>query len=531
LKKTQFAADERELSLDILMEVSKGKFLNSAIEECFSAHTLDQRQKSFIKALCDGVTERRLTLDYLIGRQLKTPFGKVKPAVRQILRMGAYQLKFMDSVPDYAAINECVKLTARRVSPSLKGFVNGVLRSVLKDETDIESIEDPSIRFSCPGWLIDELKVYPGQEYVERILKASLEKQVLYARVTRSFLLLRNPSPGRHHTINGVIGVASLRMTEEMAHDNETIQESVNTNSAVEFVIEKMSDEGVVCEKSPLAGGAFVIKETPVPLTELKAFRDGLFVIQDISSQLCATVGVGVLLDEAYLTGLNGTDRKEPCNINEEVKISGNDASDQAGLRVLDLCAAPGGKALHAAGLLGERGRVLARDLSMAKVNKINETLLRLGYDNVDLQVGDATVYEPSFEERFDLVIADLPCSGLGVVSRKPEIKYRLKPEDIDSLAALQRSILDNAVRYVKKGGLLLYSTCTLTAKENVGQYEYLKTQKGLESVDMDAYLPEAFRGRTGDKGFLQLIQGVDDTDGFFISLYRKLKLPTCHPE
>ncbi|MBR0149424.1 MAG: methyltransferase domain-containing protein [Lachnospiraceae bacterium] len=501
MKKTQFAADERELSLDILMEVSKGKFLNSAIEECFSAHTLDQRQKSFIKALCDGVTERRLTLDYLIGRQLKTPLGKVKPAVRQILRMGAYQLKFMDSVPDYAAINECVKLTARRVSPSLKGFVNGVLRSVLKDETDPDAIEDPGIRWSCPGWLIDELKVYPGQEYVERILKASLEKQVLYARVTRSF--------------------ASLRMTEEMAHDNETIQESVNTNSAVEFVIEKTSDEGVVCEKSPLAKDAFVIKETPCPLNELKAFRDGLFVIQDISSQLCATVGVGALLDEAYLTGLNGTDRKEPCNINEEVKISGNDASDQAGLRVLDLCAAPGGKALHAAGLLGERGRVLARDLSMAKVNKINETLLRLGYDNVDLQVGDATVYEPSFEERFDLVMADLPCSGLGVISRKPEIKYRLKPEDIDSLAALQRSILDNAVRYVKKGGLLLYSTCTLTAKENVGQYEYLKTQKGLESVDMDAYLPEAFRGRTGDKGFLQLIQGVDDTDGFFISLYR----------
>ncbi|MBR4174730.1 MAG: hypothetical protein IKR56_05270, partial [Lachnospiraceae bacterium] len=322
MKKTQFAADERELSLDILMEVSKGKFLNSAIEECFSAHTLDQRQKSFIKALCDGVTERRLTLDYLIGRQLKTPLGKVKPAVRQILRMGAYQLKFMDFVPDYAAINECVKLTARRVSPSLKGFVNGVLRSVLKDDTDIESIEDPSIRFSCPGWLIDELKVYPGQEYVERILKASLEKQVLYARVTRSF--------------------ASLRMTEEMAHDNETIQESVNTNSAVEFVIEKMSDEGVVCEKSPLARGAFVIKETPCPLNELKAFRDGLFVIQDISSQLCATVGVGALLDEAYLNGLNGTDRKESCNINEEVKISGNDDSDQAGLRVLDLCAAPG---------------------------------------------------------------------------------------------------------------------------------------------------------------------------------------------
>ncbi len=501
MKKTQFAADERELSLDILMEVSKGKFLNSAIEECFFAHTLDQRQKSFIKALCDGVTERALTLDYLIGRQLKTPFGKVKPVVRQILRMGAYQLKFMDSVPDYAAINECVKLTARRVSPSLKGFVNGVLRSVLKDETDIESIEDPSIRFSCPGWLIDELKVYPGQEYVERILKASLEKPVLYARVTRSF--------------------ASLRMTEEMAHDTEKIQESVNTNSAVDLVIEKLSDEGVVCEKSPLAGGTFVIKETSGPLNEIKAFRDGLFVIQDISSQLCATVGVGALLDGAYLAGLNGTDRKESCNRNEEVKNSGNDASDQAGLRVLDLCAAPGGKALHAAGLLGERGRVLARDLSMAKVNKINETLLRLGYDNVDLQVGDATVYEPSFEERFDLVIADLPCSGLGVISRKPEIKYRLKPEDIDSLAALQRSILDNAVRYVKKGGLLLYSTCTLIAKENVGQYEYLKTQKGLESVDMDAYLPEAFRGRTGDKGFLQLIQGVDDTDGFFISLYR----------
>ena len=448
MKKTQFAADERELSLDILIEVSKGKFLNSAIEECFAVHTLDQRQKSFIKALCDGVTERALTLDYLIGRQLKTPMGKVKPAVRQILRMGAYQLKFMDAVPDYAAINECVKLTARRVSPSLKGFVNGVLRSVLKDETGLDAIEDQSIRWSCPGWIIDELRAYPGDEYVDRILKASLEKPELYARVNASM---------------------------------------------VEHVLKVLGDEGVVCEKSPLAGGAFVIKETLVPLTELKAFKEGLFVLQDISSQLCAAVGVGAIPDE-----------------------------NPAGLRVLDLCAAPGGKALHVAGLLGSRGRVLARDLSMAKVSKINETLLRLGYDNVDLQVGDATVFEPSFEEQFDLVIADLPCSGLGVISRKPEIKYRLKPEDIDSLAALQRSILDNAVRYVKKGGFLLYSTCTLTRMENVEQYEYLKTQKGLESVDMDAYLPEAFRGRTGDKGFLQLIQGADDTDGFFISLYRK---------
>ena len=460
MKKTQFAADERELSLDILIEVSKGKFLNSAIEECFAAHTLDQRQKSFIKALCDGVTERALTLDYLIGRQLKTPMGKVKPAVRQILRMGAYQLKFMDSVPDYAAINECVKLTARRVSHSLKGFVNGVLRSVLKDETDPDAIEDPGIRWSCPGWIIDELKAYPGDEYVDRILKASLEKPKLYARAC----------------------------------------------AEAESVMSALTEEGVVCEKISLVKDAFVIKETPVPLTELKAFKEGLFVLQDISSQLCAMAGVGALLDGETSDGLD---------------MDGASV-DGTALKILDLCAAPGGKALHAAGLLGSRGRVLARDLSMAKVSKINETLLRLGYDNVDLQVGDATVYEPSFEERFDLVIADLPCSGLGVMSRKPEIKYRLKPEDIDSLAALQRSILDNAVRYVKKGGLLLYSTCTLTAKENVGQYEYLKTQKGFESVDMDAYLPEAFRGRTGDKGFLQLIQGVDDTDGFFISLYRK---------
>ena len=188
-------------------------------------------------------------------------------------------------------------------------------------------------------------------------------------------------------------------------------------------------------------------------------------------------------------------------------------------MRVLDLCAAPGGKSLQAADLLQDRGEVLACDISEEKTARIRENLARSGFRCVKTAVSDALVFDPEKEGRFDLVIADLPCSGLGTAGRKPEIKYRVTRDRIDELADLQRRILKNAVRYVRPGGKLLYSTCTLTKEENADNADWLLGSFGLK--------PEPFRLPAGlpageETGRLQLLPREGGGDGFFISLFLK---------
>ena len=188
---------------------------------------------------------------------------------------------------------------------------------------------------------------------------------------------------------------------------------------------------------------------------------------------------------------------------------------------VLDLCAAPGGKSLHAADL-AKKGKVCSFDVSDNKITKIEENIRRCGFTNIETKIGDATVYDASLEGGFDVVIADVPCSGLGVMGRKNDIKYNITPEAMDELAVIQKKILKNASRYVKDGGTLMFSTCTCSECENLDNMRYLTEECNLTAVDLSGDLPEALYDESAKSGHIQLYGKDGKTDGFFIGKLTK---------
>lgn len=431
--------NEREIVLDILIEVSKGEYLNRLIKQVQDKYAyLPTHSRAFIKAVSEGTIERRITLDYIINQVSSVKVNKMKPLIRELMRMSVYQLKFMDQVPSSAAINEAVKLARKRHFNNLSGFVNGVLRNIDRMELPTD-YPDLSTEFSCPSWLVVFFQENYGTEVTKEILQASLTVPPLIGRFAKN-------------TSMDKIGELNISYS---AHDT--------------------------------VPGAFVFDN--VEAKDLRnALNNGL-VIQDAASQLSLLV-----------SGI------KPGDI------------------VVDLCAAPGGKSLYAADMVeSDSGLVISRDISDMKVALIEENVCRLGLHNIKTEIWDATEPDEKLFDKADVVIADLPCSGLGVISRKTDLKYRVMREDLDSLALLQRQILDVAVRYVKPGGILLYSTCTMNPAENEEQVKYIIENYDFETVSIEEDLPEFYRGRTGMDGYLQLRLGIDKCDGFFISKMKRI--------
>lgn len=405
---------------------------------------LDQSDRSFIKRLIEGVTERRITLDHVISSYSSIPVSKMKKQIRTLLRMGTYQLLFMDGTADHAAVNETVKLAKKTGFVRLAGFVNGVLRSISTNKDSIpwpDEAGDPvkymSVMYSCPEWIVSKLIKEQGSKNAEDILKLSVSTRAVTARVNLS-------------------------------------------KTSVKAVT-----DGGCAVASDICDCAVVLKDYD-NITGIPAFIDGSIIIQDLSSMLAVIVA-----------GIKETDT------------------------VLDLCASPGGKSLHAADL-AKRGRVISCDVSERKISKIKENALRCGFDNIDIRISDATVYNEEFEEAADVVIADVPCSGLGVMGRKNDIKYNITEESILSLTTLQRQILENAARYVKKGGTLLFSTCTCSECENNDNVRYLTEECHLKSVDFHNDIPDVLKNDTAREGYLQLYGRDGITDGFFMAKFEK---------
>ncbi|MBQ7797036.1 MAG: 16S rRNA (cytosine(967)-C(5))-methyltransferase RsmB, partial [Lachnospiraceae bacterium] len=221
-------------------------------------------------------------------------------------------------------------------------------------------------------------------------------------------------------------------------------------------------------------------------LDTVQAFAEGKITVQDTSSSL-----VGIV------------------------------ASPKKGDFVLDVCSAPGGKSLHVADLMEGSGLVESRDLTEYKVALVEENIARCGFTNMQTLVWDATEFDPSMEEKADIVIADLPCSGLGIIGKKPDIKMRLKEEEIDSLASLQREILSVVSRYVKPGGKLIYSTCTINRKENDENAEWIAANLPFKKKEIASVLPEALK-KDCVENRIQLLPGIHPCDGFFIAAFER---------
>ncbi|MGN0507345.1 MAG: 16S rRNA (cytosine(967)-C(5))-methyltransferase RsmB [Lachnospiraceae bacterium] len=454
----------RELAFQILYRVAEeGEYSHLVLTRVLrEAGGLEKRDRAFITRLCEGTLERLITVDYMLNHFSKTKTEKMKPVIRTILRMSAYQMFYMDSVPDSAVCNEAVKLAKKKGFSGLSGFVNGVLRNMARSRTKIESesffpdkntepVRYFSIRYSLPEWLCEYFVTAYGTELAEKIAAGCL----------------RNPE-------------TTIRVNE--------------TKISAETLRKRLCAQNITVKEGAYVPGAMSLSEYD-SLESLPEFREGMFQVQDESSMLVA-----------YTAGLKKGDT------------------------VVDVCAAPGGKALHAAQLLENLGggTVRARDLSAGKTALIEENKARHGTKNLTVEVWDALRPDESLYETADVVIADLPCSGIGIMAKKPEIRYRMTKEAQTELADLQRRILAVVQRYVKPGGILMYSTCTINKEENEKNAAYLAREFGFRIESLAERLPEPLKNEVSEDGTLQLLPGVHDCDGFFIARLTKCKPDTC---
>lgn len=253
-----------------------------------------------------------------------------------------------------------------------------------------------------------------------------------------------------------------------------------------EAMKKSLEDQGVKVEPAPYLPYAYRISNFDHILM-LDVFREGKIQVQDVSSMLVAEI-----------------------------------ADPQKDDYVIDLCAAPGGKSLHMGDKMEGRGTVDARDLTPYKVNLIEENTLRLHAINVQAKVQDATVFDVESECKADIVLVDVPCSGYGVIGKKPEIKYRMNPKRQEELVILQRTILDRAAEYVKPRGVLIFSTCTIAKEENEENMMWFMNNHPFRLESLDAYLPEELHSETTALGYLQLLPGIHKTDGFFMAKFRR---------
>lgn len=442
----------RELALGVLLEISGGEeYSHIALRNVLEKYQyLEKQERAFLTRLVEGTTEKRIWCDYVIEQFSSVKIRKMKPVIREILRMSAYQIGYMDSVPDSAVCNEAVKLARKKGFQQLGGFVNGVLRNLARHIREIKYPEmetQPalalSVRYSVPEWIVSIWIKRWGEERTERILSAFEERRPL-----------------------------NIRVNQERITGSE--------------LKERLEKRGIKVTEVDSLPGALGIEGYDY-LAGLPEFQEGLFQVQDLSSMLAVEAA--------------GVKKGDYC---------------------IDVCAAPGGKTVYMAEKAGADGCVDARDLTEYKAELIRENCRRLGLSNTGVSVKDACVKDEASVGKADVVLADLPCSGLGVIGKKTDIRYRMSQEQQGELAKLQREILDTVQSYVKPGGTLLYSTCTINPEENEENAEWFLENYPFEAVSLETCLPEKYAGETGAKGYVQLLPDVHGCDGFFIAKFRR---------
>ena len=429
----------RELVLDILLEVNeKEQYSHLVIRDVLNKYQyLEKQERAFLTRLAEGTIEHMLEMDFVINSFSKVKVSKMKPLIRNLLRMSVYQIKYMDSIPDAAVCNEAVKLARKRGFGQLRGFVNGVLRNIAREhahlqypDEKLEPVRFLEVTYSVPDWMVEQWMKDFGYEQTKAICESFLKERPITIRTN-----LTKTTP------------------EELKANLEAEGVSVNKIEKLPYAFE-------------ISGYNY--------LQALESFAQGLFYVQDISSMMVAEL-----------------------------------AAPEKGNYIIDVCAAPGGKSSHLAEKMHGTGMVEARDLTEYKVSLIEENIERHGLENMNAVQMDATVYDEASKEKADVLICDLPCSGLGVMGKKTDIRYKMTAEKQKDLVQLQRQILDTVYTYVKKGGTLVYSTCTIHKDENAGNVEwFVKKHPEFEVLSSE-----------------QMFPGGEYHDGFFIAKLRRKEI------
>ena len=424
--------------LSLLSCEKNNRFSNLEADSVLKGDTVSEKDRGFYTALLYGVIERKITLDYQIAKLCEKELSSLQQSVVILLRMGLYQLLYMSSVPDHAAINETVKLAKETVNSGAVCFINGVLRSAsrkLKNEKGNVALITPdrsrdvcgylSITYGYPRYLCKVWVNAYGEENAERIMQSLNRPERLSLRV---------------NTLK-ISREKYLYMLDE---------------AGISAFPSEITDDGIT-----LSGGT---------VSSLPGYSEGLFFIQDDASAM-AIRALGV----------------------------------KEGETVIDTCSCPGGKSFLMSIYMKNKGTVISSDIHENKLSLIESGKKRLGIDIIKTRCADASVFDPTFEESADKVLCDVPCSGFGTIAKKPDLRHKTK-ESIAELPKLQLSILQASARYCKRGGTLMYSTCTLFPAENEENVRtFLALNPDFKLVNMVTNFP-----------YESL------SDGFFYAIFRR---------
>ena len=418
---------------------SNGAWADAALKAQISRDGLSGPDAALCSRIVYGVMQHQMLLDFYIGAYCSQKPDHLQPPLLEILRIGAYQILFLDKIPDSAAVNTSVELAKLSKRGQASGLVNAVLRKISQNKESLPPIPDRneiqrlSIQYSHPKWLTKRMVALLGREEAERFLASNNEIAPLTVQV--------NP-----------LKTTTESLTEELRQAGIEVHPHAWVPDCLE-----LSGTG--------------------DLTALPAFRDGKFLVQDPAARLVSLI-----------------------------------ANIRPGLKVLDVCAAPGGKSLSAAFAMTGQGDILSCDLHENKLKRIQESADRLGADIITTRAADGRVFQPEWEAAFDVVLVDAPCSGLGIIRKKPDTRYK-KADDLFTLPVIQSAILDNSARYVRPGGTLVYSTCTILPEEN----EQVTQACLAEHTDFTMSPIELPQPVGTTSGALTLWPQRHDTDGFYI--------------
>mgnify|MGYP001026236780 FL=1 len=415
----------REAALKVLYEIDKnGAYCDKALKNQLEKCEVSDNDKRLASELVYGVTDKRRRLDYIIENYSSQRLKKLSVWILNILRMGVYQILFLDKIPGSAAVNESVKLARRYGHNASAGFVNAVLRTVAREGDVRYTDNDIAIYYSVPDWLDSMLAGMYGREKTVKMYEAFSKPSPTTVRVNT---LKAQPSEVKESLSEGGVHVMGTEYDDML----------------------EISDFG--------------------DISKLPQYLDGLITPQDISAYRVCTV-----------------------------------LKPKPGERIIDMCAAPGGKTTHIAQLCENDAKITAFDISSHKLDIINNNCTRLGITCVKTELSDGTVYNEKYAGTADRVLADVPCSGLGVIGKKFDIKWSRSPEGIDELIKIQNKIIANAGAYLKPGGVLVYSTCTLNKNENEEVARRFARENSYEIT------------------FEETIMPYSGSDGFYICKMRK---------
>lgn len=443
----------RELALKVIHAVDVGgAYANIALDEIMDEFRPEGPDRAFLTELSYGTLRRLNTIDWVLTKYIEKPLSQQNPWVRNILRIAVYQIMFLEKIPAAAACNEAVELGKKYSSLQVAGFINGVLRRIVREKENlvfpdikINPVDHIALKFSHPTWLVKLWLKELGLEETISICKAN------------------NQTPAT------TIRTNLLRITRE------------------ELLLLLEKEAGIKASPASYAPEAITVQGFK-NMKSLPAFKEGYFFVQDEGSMLVAHA-----------------------------------LRPRPGATVLDVCGAPGGKATHLAELMGDCGRVIVVDIYAHRLALVRENCRRLRLRTVETLQCDGREIGSRFRDAFDYVLVDAPCSGLGVLRHKPDIRWRKEESTISRVATLQKELLKSASACVRPGGVLVYSTCTISNAENLAQIaSFLAENTDFVPEDLRPFLKgELDIKRTMQKGYIQLMpyQGLD---GFFISRMRR---------